>query len=57
MFICTHPSCSFDQSQDLTKLFEVAVPSLVAAVDLVYGVSISAELMPFGLQNDPKIRS
>lgn len=32
-------------------------PSLVAAVDLIYGVSISAELMPFGLQNDPKIRS
>lgn len=56
MFICTHPSCSFDRSQDLTELFQVAVPSLLAAVDLLYGESISAELMPSELQNDFKIR-
>lgn len=57
MFIYAHPSPSFDCSQDLTKLFEVVTPSLVTAatssnLDLYCGVSISAELVQFGLQND-----
>lgn len=57
MFICAHPFPSFDRSQDLTKLFEAFTPSLVTAAtssneDLRYGVSISDELVQFGLQDD-----
>lgn len=63
MFVCTYPFPFFDRSQDLTKLFEVIVTrSVVTAatssnVDSCYGVSISADLVQFGLQDDFRLQN